>query len=49
MMEYFLFFVGIMQKFEFSLSPEDPVPYLGPRAGFILMPPKHKLYVSERT
>ncbi|CAG7832972.1 unnamed protein product [Allacma fusca] len=31
--EYFLFFSGILQKFEFSLNPDEPVPDIGPRAG----------------
>lgn len=48
MTEFYLFFTGILQQFEFSLDPNEPVPYIGPRSGFILPPPKHKLLVKER-
>lgn len=46
--EYFLFFTGILQKYRFALNPVAPPPYLGPRSGFILAPPKHELLVTER-
>jgi len=48
MSEYFLFLVGILQKFSFRLNPEHPAPADGPRAGFILTPPRHELLVSPR-
>ncbi|ODN05582.1 Methyl farnesoate epoxidase [Orchesella cincta] len=48
MNEYFLFFTGILQKYRFALNPVAPKPYLGPRSGFILCPPKHELLVTER-
>jgi len=48
MVEYFLFFTGIMQNFEFSLDPSKPTPDISPRSGFILPPPKHELIIRER-
>jgi cytochrome P450 len=48
MNEFFLFLTGIMQKFRFELNPNEDFPYLGPRSGFILSPPKHELLVTDR-
>ena len=46
--EFFLFFTGILQQFEFTLEANATRPYLGQRQGFILKPPEHKLVVVER-
>jgi cytochrome P450 len=48
MLEYFLFFTGILQHFKFSLNSSEKIPDLSPRAGFILQPPKHELFVEMR-
>ncbi|XP_035711491.1 cytochrome P450 2C15 [Folsomia candida] len=48
MNEFFLFLTGILQNFNFELQPGQSPPYLGPRSGFVLSPPKHELLVSER-
>jgi cytochrome P450 len=48
MIEFFLFATGILQNFAFALNPDEPAPYIGPRSGFIICPPKHKLIATER-
>ncbi|XP_035709480.1 cytochrome P450 2C23 isoform X2 [Folsomia candida] len=48
MIEFFLFLTRLLQHFRFELSPDEPVPHIGPRSGFILPPPKHKLVIFER-
>jgi len=49
LLEYFLFFTGIVQNFEFSLRNPKIIPDITPRAGFILQPPKEELYIRKRT
>jgi len=48
MIQFFLFLTGLLQKFEFTLNPNEPVPCLDMKAGFVIPPPPHKLILKDR-
>ena len=44
----FLLFVGLVQKFKFSLPPDDPLPETEGKLGVTLIPPHHRIIPTPR-
>ena len=47
--EFFLFFTGVLQKFDTELVDKSARVDLGPKPGFCTSPPKHNIILRERS